>query len=104
MLPTSALSCSACRASSSSIFRDTWGGGQRGGSAPQKGGLRRCPPPKKSSYLGQPGLLGPLELEDAASFQQGDERQALGLVHGGELLAAAHAAVGVVELGAAGAA
>lgn len=63
---------------------------------------QRCPCPRTPRYLGQPGLLGPLELEDTAGLQEGDKGQALSLVDGRELLPPAHLAVGVVELGRAG--
>lgn len=60
------------------------------------------PCPATPRYLGQPGLLGLLELEDTTGLQEGDKGQTLGLVDGGELLPPAHLAVGVVELGRAG--
>lgn len=63
---------------------------------------RRTLPRRPLPYLGQPGLLGLLQLEDAAGLQEGDEGQTLGLVDGGELLPPADLAIGVVELGKAG--
>lgn len=57
------------------------------------------PCPTTPRYLGQPGLLGPLDLEDTTRLQEGDKGQTLGLVNGGELLPPAHLAVGVMELG-----
>lgn len=56
-----------------------------------------APPPPR--YLGQPDLLGLLQLEDTTGLQEGDKGQTLGLVNGGELLLPADLAVGVMELG-----